>query len=101
MFLLSGDEVVVRVACGPLHSVALTNRGRIFACGYGEKYALGTGRPRNTNEFVELKVKHSGKIDKVEAGCSSTGYLSGGRVYVAGTVGDRVYETFTSVAGSE
>lgn len=35
MFLLAGDEVVVRVACGPLHSVALTNRGRLFTCGYG------------------------------------------------------------------
>lgn len=35
MFLLAGDEVVVKVACGPLHSVVLTNRGRIFASGYG------------------------------------------------------------------
>lgn len=35
VFLLAGDEVVVRLACGPLHSVALTNRGRIFTCGYG------------------------------------------------------------------
>lgn len=35
IFLLAGDEVVVRVVCGPLHSVAHTNKGRIFACGYG------------------------------------------------------------------
>ena len=41
--------MVVKMSCGPLHSVALTNRGRIFACGYGEKYALGTGKARTTN----------------------------------------------------
>jgi alpha-tubulin suppressor-like RCC1 family protein len=35
IFLLSSDEVIVKVSCGPLHSVALTNRGRLFACGYG------------------------------------------------------------------
>jgi hypothetical protein len=35
IFLLAGDEVVVRMACAPLHSVALTNKGRIFASGYG------------------------------------------------------------------
>jgi len=46
---LGHDEVAVRVACGPLHSVALTNRGRLFSCGYGEKYALGTGRARTVS----------------------------------------------------
>lgn len=62
MFLLAGDEVPVRVACGPLHSVVLTNRGRMFTCGYGEKYALGTGKPKTATEFIELKLKNSGKI---------------------------------------
>jgi len=40
--------MVTKVACGPLHSVVLTNKGRMFSCGYGEKYALGTGRNRST-----------------------------------------------------
>jgi hypothetical protein len=40
---------------------------------------------------MELKVKNSGKIEKIEVGCSSTGFIMGGRAYVAGTVGDRVF----------
>lgn len=63
----------------------------MFGCGYGDKYALGTSRNRTVNEFIELKVKHAGKVEKVEAGCSSTAYLAGGRVYISGTVGDRVF----------
>ena len=49
VFLLAHDEVVIKTACGPLHTVVLTNRGRLFSCGYGEKYALGTGRTRTLN----------------------------------------------------
>lgn len=101
-FLLAGDEFVVKVACGPLHSVALTNKGRLFACGYGDKHALGTARHRTINEFVELKVKHSGKVEKVDVGCSSSAYIAGGRAYITGTVGDRVFENFTNLSvGSE
>jgi len=37
------------MVCGPLHSAALTNKHRLFTCGYGEKYALGTGRTKNSN----------------------------------------------------
>ena len=90
-FLLAGDEKVVKICCGPLHSVAHTNRGRIFGCGYGEKYSLGANKPRTTNDFMEIKVKHSGKIEKVEVGCTSTGYIAGGRAYLVGTLGDRTY----------
>lgn len=63
---------------------------------------MGTSKHRTINEFVELKVKHAGKIEKVEVGCSSTGYLSGGRAYITGTVGDRVFENFAHLnLGSE
>lgn len=48
-----------------------------------------------TNEFIELKVKNSGKIDKIETGCSASAFLSQGRAFVAGTIGDRVFESFT------
>ena len=31
-------------------------------------------------------------------GCSSTGYIAGGRAYIVGTLGERVFETFTSMS---
>lgn len=47
-------------------------------------------------------MKHSGKIEKIEAGCTATAYIAGGRAYVAGTIGDRTFETFSSLnIGSE
>lgn len=93
---------MVKLACGPLHSIALTNKGRLFGCGYCEKHALGSIRSKIATEFVELKVKHGGKIDKIEVGCSSTAYLYGNKAWVTGTIGDRVFENFSSISlGSE
>ncbi len=97
VFLLAHDEVVVKVACGPLHSVILTNKARLFSCGYGEKYALGSGRPKSVSEFTELRLKSSGKIDKLEVGNCSIGYVAAGRAWLSGTVGEKVYENFTAV----
>lgn len=101
MFLLAHDEVVVKIACGPIHTIVLTNKGRLFACGYGEKYALGNGRTRSSSEFVEIRVKSSSKIEKIEVGSSSTGYISGGRAWIAGTIGELVFDTFTTVGCGE
>ena len=48
-FLLAPDETVIKISCGPLHTVVVTNRNRMFACGYGEKYCLGNGKPITTS----------------------------------------------------
>lgn len=65
-FLLNQDEVIKDMACGPVHSLMLSNKNRIFACGYGEKYALGIGKTKSSNEFVEVKIKgNPSKIEKV------------------------------------
>lgn len=37
------------MACGPLHTAALTNKNRLFTCGYGEKFCLGTGKAQTLN----------------------------------------------------
>jgi alpha-tubulin suppressor-like RCC1 family protein len=34
-FHLMPDEAVVKIVCGPLHSAAVTNKQRVFTCGYG------------------------------------------------------------------
>jgi len=47
--LLNQDEVIKDMACGPVHSLMLSNKNRIFASGYGEKYALGIGKTKSSN----------------------------------------------------
>ena len=34
-FLLNPDECIKYMACGPLHSLMLSNKNRLFASGYG------------------------------------------------------------------
>ena len=40
------------MACGPLHTIGITNKNRMFACGFGEKYNLGNGKQKTVNEFI-------------------------------------------------
>jgi len=41
--ILENDEIITDIACGPLHTLAVSNKNRIFSCGYGQSYALGHG----------------------------------------------------------
>lgn len=77
IFLLNIDESIKDIACGPLHTLMLSNKNRVFSCGYAEKYALGIGKTKPTNEFVEVKIKGTpSKIDKIECGISTSGFLA-------------------------
>ena len=40
---LSSDEMIISISCGPLHSIALSSKGRMFSCGFGKNYCLGHG----------------------------------------------------------
>ena len=51
-FLLGPEEVVTKIACGPLHTAVATNKNRMFTCGFGEKYCLGNGKAKTINEFT-------------------------------------------------
>jgi hypothetical protein len=64
VFHLAEGESIVDMACGPLHSLALSSRGRLFSCGYGEHFTLGTGDQTTHNEFREVKTKLA-KIERV------------------------------------
>ena len=46
---MTQDEVIKSFVCGPLHSIMLSNKSRVFSSGYGEKYALGTGKNKSVN----------------------------------------------------
>jgi len=87
--LLGPAEMIVLISCGALHTLALTNTGRIFACGYGETFALGLGSTRTSNMFQEIPhFKDSAlKIEKIAAGVSHSGCLVNGQIYVWGTLG--------------
>ncbi len=87
--LLGSAEMIVLISCGALHTLALTNTGRIFACGYGETHALGLGTTRTSNIFQEIPhFKDSAlKIEKIAAGVSHSGCLVNGQIYVWGTLG--------------
>jgi hypothetical protein len=74
----------------------LSNKNKIFACGYGEKYALGIGKTKSTNEFLEVKIKgNPSKIEKIECGISVSGFLADGKIYIAGTLDNKIFEYFT------
>lgn len=97
VFHLAAEEMIVQVACGPLHTLALSNKGRLFSCGFGEHFTLGHGDSSTYNEFREVKCKLSGRIEKVETGLTSFVLLSCGKVYVCGKLGQELYETITPV----
>jgi alpha-tubulin suppressor-like RCC1 family protein len=37
-----------------MHTLVLSNKGRIFSCGFGETYALGHGTNKTYNYFREM-----------------------------------------------
>lgn len=43
------DEYIKHIACGPLHTLVLSNKNRLFSCGYGQKFALGNGKNKTLN----------------------------------------------------
>ena len=35
VFLLMQDEYIKSISCGPLHTLMVSNKNRLFSCGYG------------------------------------------------------------------
>lgn len=87
--VLNLNEIIVDIACGPLHVVALTNQNRLFSAGYGETYALGHGRQQTLPNFQEINyfAGLEQKIDKISCGVTHSACLTGGRVYIWGSLG--------------
>lgn len=87
--LMNPNEFVISFACGALHTLALTNNGRVFSCGFGETFALGFGNNRTTSNFEEIIhfKDQSLKISKIAAGTSHSGCLVNNQVYLWGTCG--------------
>lgn len=87
--LMGQNEFVITLSCGALHTLALTNLGRVFSCGFGDTHALGLSTPKTTFNFEELThfKDQSLKITKIAAGTSHSGCLVNNQVYLWGTCG--------------
>lgn len=48
--ILFDDEYIHTISCGSVHTLIISNKGRIFSTGYGETYALGHG----TNHSLDI-----------------------------------------------
>ncbi|KAL9641695.1 hypothetical protein ABK040_016392 [Willaertia magna] len=63
------NEKVLTIACGLHHTILLTERSRIFVCGYNDYGQLGTGdfkdRDKLQNIFNFYKLNVYGKFEKV------------------------------------
>jgi alpha-tubulin suppressor-like RCC1 family protein len=102
---LAPGEKVVDVSCGALHSLLLTNKGRIFGCGYNETCALGNGGTENQCTFTEIPFFSSSQlydktVTRLASGVSHSACLVQDTAYVWGTWGSKpnmIYTTPTAV----
>jgi alpha-tubulin suppressor-like RCC1 family protein len=103
---LSFGEKICNVSCGALHSLLLTNKGRIFACGYGETFALGLNNKENQCTFCEISHLTSSEffeknITKISTGISHSACLVNGVPYIWGLWGSKpgmMYQVPTQVS---
>ena len=95
--ILKENEVVVDIACGALHTLALTNKSKVYSAGFGENYSLGHNSNKTITDFKEISFFHhlssksSHKIDKICCGTSHSGALIAGKVYLWGTFANSKY----------
>ncbi|CAD8210835.1 unnamed protein product [Paramecium pentaurelia] len=83
--LLQNDEAVQQVACGALHTLILTNKNRIFSCGFGESYALGHQENQTISEFKLIQNLSHFKVEKISCGLAHSGcIIEGGKPYLWG-----------------
>lgn len=71
------DEPIKQVCCGPMHTVSLTQSGKVYTYGCNDEGALG--RITDGDETVEATptiVPINGKVVKVSAGDSHTAALT-------------------------
>jgi alpha-tubulin suppressor-like RCC1 family protein len=76
---------IVKVSCGELHSIALTESNQIFTWGYGEHGRLGHGDEEERYEPTELKFRFKYVFKDVFAGSDCSFLLTkDGRVLAFG-----------------
>lgn len=87
MLLLHHDEFIFSISCGALFTLALTNKGRVFGCGY-----QGTNISTTHEEYFEKSkfklINFDGRIIQLSCGLSGAAVInSEGFAYVWGRFG--------------
>lgn len=84
------DQIIKQVACGPMHTISLTEKGQVYSYGCNDEGALG--RITDGDETLEATptlVPLDGRVIKVTAGDSHSAVLTeDGKVYVWGNFRD-------------
>lgn len=95
--ILKTNEVITEISCGAIHTLALSNKSRVYSVGFGDNYSLGHSSNKTINEFKQISYfnntssGNSLKIDKICCGISHSGALINGKVYIWGTFADSKY----------
>lgn len=87
---MDSDEYVIDIACGPLHTIVVSNKNRLYSCGYGGSFALGHGNRQTQSRFKKIHyfvdvISEEETILKIGAGVSHSGCLTNERLYIWGT----------------
>lgn len=91
---LVAGERVMDVACGALHTILLTSKGRVFASGYNETFALGVGAGENQCTFCEVPFFSSSQftergVTRLAAGVSHSAVIAQDTAFVWGVWGSK------------
>lgn len=86
--LLGSKERVVQVACGSIHTILRTDKGRLFSCGNGSSFALGHRNKENQSIFKQIEffgTEEKTPIKTIAAGMSHSACVTEtGDVYTWG-----------------
>ena len=70
------SEVIVQIACGAAHLVALSDKGVLFTCGDGRSGQLGLGTFQSTETFQLVPLTEFESVQAVFCGWASTAVLT-------------------------
>jgi alpha-tubulin suppressor-like RCC1 family protein len=62
------DEKIKSIACGSMHSMALTEKGDVYSWGFNKYGQLGIGNTKNQNHpiRIDIKTQDFASIEKIE-----------------------------------
>lgn len=79
------NEIILQIACGANHCVAISTEGTVYACGDGSSGQLGNGSFRSADTFQLVPLTEFERVKNVSCGWASTCVITeNGKVYFWG-----------------